>query len=182
MCQLTLFFTHAAIYFIVMFLKYKKRVMRVIGVALEGQHGLPVVVFKDSESSVFLTVSADIFDAEMLIRDFTGEDESSASAWLSVFLEKRPPQRGIVYVDKDGDSRIRLEFGTIRFKESKRNRSLTLGEGLIISRRLSLPLYADERLFEPSKNELEFLNESGAFAGNFLYLTPPQFALNIAVE
>ena len=153
-----------------------------MGVALEGQQGLPIVVFNDVLSGDFLTVPVDPFDAEILIRDFSGEAESSAAAWLGSLLIGSPPVRGTLFIDDDNLPRIRIEFSSLRLNGSKKNRSLPLGEGLILIRRLALPLYADERLFDLSQEELAFLNAVRAFGGNFLYLTPPQFAPNIPLE
>ncbi len=181
-CQLTLFFIHAAIYFNLMSLKYKKCVIRIIGVALEGQQGLPVVVFDDPESGDFITVSVDPFNADILIRDYVGEADSSAAAWLGNLLESRHPLRGIINIGDEGTPRIQFEFGVHRPKGLKRNLSLPLGEGLILARRLSLPLYAEERLFDSSRDELLFLNREKAFGRDFLYLTPPQFASDIPLE
>ncbi len=165
-----------------MSLKYKKCVIRIIGVALEGQQGLPVVVFNDPESGDFITVSADPFNAEILIRDYAGEADSSAAAWLGSLLENRPPIRGIINVDNEGNPRIQLEFGVHRLKGLGRKLSLSLGEGLILARRLSVPLYAEEHLFDSSRDELSFLNMNKTFGRDFLYLTPTQFASNIPLE
>jgi len=165
-----------------MSLIYKKCVIRIIGVALEGQKGLPVVVFDDPQSGDFITVSVDPFNAEILIRDYAGEADSSAAAWLGSLLEGRPPLRGIINVDDEGNPGIQLEFGALRPKGLKRSLSLSLGEGLILARRLSVPLYAEEHLFDSSRDELSFLNKVKAFGRNFLYLTPTQFALNIPLE
>ncbi|MCK5736771.1 MAG: hypothetical protein KAH21_09845 [Spirochaetaceae bacterium] len=149
--------------------------VRIIGVALEGQQGMPVVVFDDPENGDFLTVSVDPFDAEILIRDYIGEAEHSAAAWLGDFLKTSPPRRGIIEKDDGGTFLIKLEFGILRSVGLKRDRVLPFGEGLMLLRRLSIPLYADELLFDTSREELTFLTESNAFGGEFLYLTPEQY-------
>ena len=149
---------------------------------MEGQQGLPVVVFDDPDSAEFITVSVDPFNAEILIRDYAGEADYSAAAWLGNLLESRPPLRGIINVGDEGIPQIQFEFGVHRPKGMKRNQSLPLGEGLILARRLSLPLYPEEHLFDSSKDELSFLNREKAFGRDFLYLTPPQFASNIPLE
>ncbi len=176
-----MFFTGPAIYFIVMSLIYKKCVVRIIGVALEGRSGSPVIVFDDPVSGNFLSVAVDPFDAEILIREFVGESDYSAAAWLGDLLQSNPPRRGIVEIDNEGKPFVRLEFGNLRGMASKKNRTLPFGDGLTLIHRLSLPLYADERLFDVSREELSFLSDSSAFNGDFLYLTPPQYAPNIPV-
>ena len=161
-----------------MFKNYKKCVVRVLGVALEGLRGLPVVVFDSPESGEFLSVTVNPFDAEILIGDYAGEAESSASSWLAELLQGNPPRRGIVYLNNNENPMVRLEFGVLQ-KGFNRERSLSIGEGLSIVRRLALPLYAEERLFEDSGEDFSFLNSKETFGREFLYLTPMQFASSI---
>lgn len=178
-CQLTVFFTGAALYLIVMSFYLKKREIRIVGVALEGSGGSPVIVFNDPVKGDFLPVPADPFDTEILIRDFVGEGDRTAAAWLGDLLQRNPPRRGIVEIDDEGRPFVRLEFGGLRLANS---RYLPFGEGLALVRRLSVPLYADDRLFGVSRDELSYLTESRAFSSDFLYLTPPQYAPNIPME
>jgi len=158
--------------------EYKKCVIRIVGVALEGRQGTPVLVFESPLSGEFLTVSVDPFDAEMIIRDFIGDAEHSAAAWLEDLLKSSPPLRGVLDAGEEGQPRVLLEFGFLGLG-FRRNRILPLGEGLALLRRLSVPLYAGKYLFDTSREELGFLSESKAFGGEFLYLTPPQYAPNI---
>jgi len=158
--------------------EYKKCAVRVIGVALEGRQGEPVLVFDDPLSGDFLTVPVGPFDAEMIIRDYLGDAVHSAAAWLEELLKSAPPQRGVLDLSESGSPRIRLEFGVLGLGSGK-NRLLPLGEGLALLRRLSVPLFAGEHLFDSSRDELRYLSESKAFSGEFLYLTPPQYAPNI---
>ena len=176
-----LFFKYTAIYFFMMSKNYKKCGVRVLGVALEGLRGMPVIVFDSPENGEFFSVSVSPFDAEILIGDYAGEAESSASSWLAALLESSPPLRGIVHLDKNGNPLVRLEFGVLR-KGFSRDRSLSIGEGLSIVRRLALPLYAEESLFADSGEELSFLNSRETFGRDFLYLAPLQFASNIPTE
>jgi hypothetical protein len=152
-----------------MSLNMKKRTVRIIGVALAGRGGSPVVVLDDPINGDFLPVSADPFDAEILIRDYIGEGDRTAAAWLGDLLKRSPPRRAVLEIDDDG--RPHIQF--------RKNQYLPLGEGLALVRRLSIPLFADERMFDNSADELSFLTETRAFSGDFLYLTPPQYAPNI---
>lgn len=152
--------------------KIKKRSVRIIGVALAGRDGAPVVVFDDPVKGEFLPVSTNPFDAEIIIRAFSGEGHHTAVTWLGEILERNPPRSGVVEIDDDGDPAV--IFG--------KDRHLPLGEGLALVHHLSIPLYANETLFEISSSELSFLTESYAFSGDFLYLTPPQYAPNIPIE
>lgn len=140
--------------------------------ALAGRNGAPVVVFDDPIQGDFLPVSTNPFDAEIIIRAFSGEGGYTAVTWLGEILEKNPPRCGIVGIDMDGDPFV--DFG--------KNRHLPLGEGLALVHHLSIPLSANEDLFRISSDELSFLSESYAFSGDFLYLTPPQYAPNIPME
>lgn len=140
--------------------------------ALAGRNGAPVVVFDDPIQGDFLPVSTNPFDAEVIIRAFSGEGDDTAVTWLGEILELNPPRCGIVEIDSDGDPRV--SFG--------KDRHLSLGEGLALVHHLSIPLFADEKLFGISSDELSFLSESYAFSGDFLYLTPPQYAPNIPME
>ena len=162
-----------------MSLYFKKRGIRIIGVALEGQGGSPVVVFDDPDTGEFLPIATDPFDTEILIRDFVGEGDRSATAWLGDLLRLNPPKQGVLDVDSDGRPFVRLDFNMLQLRQS---RYLPLGEGLALVRRLSLPLFADDRLFEESRDELSYLTRTRAFSGDFLYLTPPQYAPNIPME
>lgn len=156
-----------------------KCVIRVVGVALSGQAGSPVVVFNNPENREYLTLAVDPFDAEILIRDFSGEADDSAVSWLGDLLSSSPPNRADVVFSEDGRPEICLSFG--RLIPGRRQR-LSLGEGLALVRRLSLELYAPEKLFRDSAVEINYLTETRAFSNQFLYLTPPQYAPNIPLE
>ena len=178
-CQITVFFAGPALYLVLMSFYIKKRGIRIVGVALEGSGGSPVIVFDDPVKGDFLPVPTDPFDTEILIRDYVGEGDRTAAAWLGDLLQRTPPRRGFVEIDDEGRPFVRLEFGGLFPGKS---RYLPFGEGLALVRRLSVPLYADDRLFGVSRSELSYLTESRAFSGDFLYLTPPQYAPNIPVE
>jgi|GEM_PF-1738141 len=180
-CQLGLFFVQSALYFYVMSLNSELNTIQLIGVALEGLQGMPVIVFENPVNGEFLTVAVDPFDAEILIRDYIGEAGHSAAAWLGELLESSPPSRGILDMSAEGIPLIRMEFGILRSGGLKKHRVLSLSEGLILSRRLSIPLSADEQLFDTSREELSFLAGTEAFSREFFYLTPPQYAPNIPV-
>lgn len=140
--------------------------------ALAGRDGEPVVVFDDPIQGDFLPVATNPFDAEIIIRAYSDEGGSTAVTWLGEILEKNPPRGGVVDIDADGGPYV--DFG--------KNRHLPLGEGLALVHHLSIPLSANENLFRITSHELSFLSESYAFSGDFLYLTPPQYAPNIAIE
>lgn len=146
--------------------------LRVVGVALSGRDGSPVVVFEEPLSGDFLPVNIDPYEAEMVIRGFVGDDAGSAVSWLADLLTHHPPKRAVIEMDKDGRPYLRLSA----------RRHLALGEGLALARRLGFPIMAEDGLFESTRGELAFLSDSGAFLKDFLYLTPPQYAPNMPLE
>jgi len=150
----------------------RTRQLRVVGVALTGRDGSPVVVFEEPLSGDFLPLNTDPYEAEMVIRGFVGEDEGTAVSWLAELLTHRPPKRAVIEMDENGRPFLRLSA----------KRYLAFGEGLALSRRLGFPIMAEDDLFESARGELTFLSDSGAFLKDFLYLTPPQYAPNMPLE
>ncbi len=166
-----------------MFPRLKDSSLRVIGVALEGSDGMPVVVLKESGGNIFLPVSVDPFDAETVIRSFLDEDEDdsvdSALFWLADSLKSAPPRKALIELQEDG--RYRVRFITGLFSTGK-DRLLPFGAGLVLCRILEIPLTASDILFENSREELSWLSNTGTFLGDFLYLSPTQYAPRIPVE
>ena len=149
----------------------KQRIL-VLGVALEGSTGSPAVVFRSASENRFLALNADPFEAETIIREFTGEGDSSAVAWLAGILGRRKPCRAHLLME---EGRSWIVFQCL----FRRKRRLALGEGLALIHRLSVPLTASEELFQSSAQEMAYLGSRSVFSGDFLYLTPPQYAPNI---
>jgi len=150
----------------------RTRQLRVVGVALSGRDGSPVVVFEEPISGDFLPVNTDPYEAEMVIRGFVGDDEGTAVCWLADLLTHRPPKRAIVELDENNRPFLRISA----------KRHLAFGEGLALARRLGFPIVAGDDLFDSTRGELAFLADTGAFLQDFLYLTPPQYAPNIPLE
>ena len=179
-----LFSCRDAIYFIVMFSRKAECSIRVVGVALEGRQGSPAVVSENLFTGEFLSLPVDPFDAEMIIRAYLDDDtdtdtsgESHAIAWLADLMNRNPPRRARIESCRTGEYRIRFSFlpGTA-------DRYLGPGEGLALCRRLSVPLCAERALFEATREDVNWLSRRGAFTGDFLYLSPPQYAPGIPVE
>ena len=154
----------------------------IVGVALEGRDGTPVVVLESPDSGRFLPLSVDTFDAEILIRDFLDdqpETTDSAAAWLADLLRKTPPRMARVDFFDNGSPAVRLQFG---LSPAAGDRLLPPGEGLVLCRRLNLPVSASEELYEATREDLKWMGSNGTFTGDFLYLSPPQYAPGIPVE
>lgn len=168
-----------AIYFLVMSFEFQQSEIQVVGVSLSGRDGRPLIVFECPGSGDFLPLAVSPFDAETVIRDFTGDGESTAVAWLEDLLVRRKPRRAVLVDDGDDGPALRLDFRRTSRAPSRR---LAVGEGLALVRRLDLSLLAEDRLFRRSREELAHLARGRGFRENFLYLTPPQFAPNIPLE
>ncbi len=159
--------------------------LRVVGVALEGRDGSPVIVLESSGTGRFLPVSVSPFDAEMLIRMFLEDDSPdglspvSATEWLADYLRNRPPRLARLESADDGSLRVRFQYG---FSISGRDRLMSPGEGLALCRNLGLSLQGSEGLFDMFREDLSWLSSTGTFTGDFLYLSPPQYAPGIPVE
>ena len=152
--------------------------IRIVGVALEGRDGAPVVVFESQGTGELLPLPIDPFGAETLIRGYLGENDEAAVAWLADALGKSAPSAGRI-VSGDDAYWVRFPF---RLSRRPKVRRLPLGEGLSLCRRLEIPLYAAESLFEASRDDLAWMAGSGSFLGDFLYLSPPQYAPGIPME
>ena len=162
-----------------MFLNSSDCLIRIVGVALEGRDGSPFVVFESPETGSFLPLPADPFDAEIIIREFLGEGDHSAVSWLGDLLRRSAPRRGRIETDSGGRPVMRFPSGV---PGGRQERLLPFGEGLALCRRLNIPMVAAEELFDSSREELSWLASSGTFTGDFLYLSPPQYAPGIPVE
>ena len=153
------------------------REIRLFGIALTGRDGLPVAVFESSGNGDFLTLPVSPFDAEALIREFTGAGEGdNTAAWLGDIIKNRPPLRGRLELDQEETVRIHFSFSK---RCSRGDRKLRLGAGFALSKRLGIPLFADNRLFFDFRPELTWLTNKNAFTGDFLYLTTPEYPSNI---
>lgn len=161
-----------------MFPQKTDRSLRIVGVALEGREGSPVVVLESPGTGLFLPLAVDPFEAEIIIREFL-ETPDTAVAWLAQAIQSSPPRRGRIEMDSEGSPRMHLLYG---LASSERDRYLSVGEGMILCRRLGIPVSAPESLFETSRDELSWLSSTGTFTGDFLYLSPPQYAPGIPVE
>ena len=162
-----------------MFLKSSDCYIRIVGVALEGRDGSPFVVFESPETGSLLTLPADPFDAEIIIREFIGEGDVSAVSWLGDLLHRSPPRRGRIDTETSDRPVVRFTLGGQGIRQDK---ILPFGEGLALCRRLDIPMVAADELFDSSREELSWLASSGTFMGDFLYLSPPQYAPGIPVE
>ncbi len=156
-----------------MFPRVKEKSLGIVGVALEGRDGSPIVVLKDSCTGRFLPLSVDPFDAEMLLRDYLDEDGDSSTAWLAELLRRYPPRVVCLETAEDGSSRVRLGYSRTR---GVRDRFLPVGEGLVLCRKLNLRIRAEESLFDAAGEELAWMGAHGAFTGDFLYLASGQYA------
>ena len=155
----------------------RDREIRLFGIALTGRCGLPVAVFESAVDGDFLTLPVSPFDAEALIREFTDAGEGdNAVAWLGELIKNRPPLRGRLELDEEETVRICFSFSSRR---SRGERKLRLGAGFALSKRLGIPLFADSHLFFDFRTELTWLTDKNAFIGDFLYLTTPEYPLNI---
>ena len=150
--------------------------LMVLGVALTGRDGSPVIVMEESVGGRFLPVPADPFQTEMLIRNFTEENHNSAVSWLGEQLRARPPQRALLETRSNGDIQVRFAY-----RKQNHGYTLPLGEGLSLVKLLHIPLFADEPLFALCEHELQYLSHHTNFTENFLYLTPAQYASNIPI-
>ncbi len=153
--------------------------LHVVGVALTGRDGFPVVVFQDTERENFLSLPTDPFEAEFIIREFIGEGEDSAVSWLAEIIGGKSLRQAVLEIGADNRPAVRFFFGGLK---TPSERVLPLGEGLGLCRRLRLRLSAESDIFELFRDELAFLCKGNAFRENFLYLTPPLYAPTIAVE
>ena len=154
----------------------------IVGVALEGRNGTPVIVLESPDSGRFLPLSIDTFDAEILIRDFLDDQPGapdSAASWLADLLRRTPPRLARIVFSDDGFPAIRLQFGTTA---SSKDRLLPPGEGLVVCRHLNLSVTASEELYQATREDLRWMSSNGTFIGDFLYLSPPQYAPGIPVE
>ena len=151
--------------------------IRIFGIALAGRDGSPVVVFESPDNGDFLSLPVSPFDAEALIREFTGEgDSDGAAAWIGDLMKKSPPLRGILELDEEETVRIRFSFSNMRGMPDRRLRLCT---GFALSNRLQTPLFADNHLFLDFLPELVWLSDQDTFTGNFLYLTTAGYTSNI---
>lgn len=153
--------------------------LHIVGVALTGRDGFPVIVFKDSTTGSFLSLPTNPFEAEYIIHEFIGEGEGTAVSWLSEILGGKAPRRACLEIGDEKLPAVRFFFGGIK---TPSERVLPLSEGLSLCRRLNLSLSVETEVFEFFREELAFLCNDNAFRENFLYLTPPQYAPTIAVE
>ena len=177
---MVLYYGRRAIYFPMMASKGNMHELRIVGIALAGSDGSPLVVFQDTETGDFLPLPTDPFDAEIVIREFTGDGDGTAVGWLVDAIGRNTPRGAVVETDADGPPKIRFSFGW--GMKGLTTRVLPLGEGLGLCRRLDLPVSVDAGVFESFSRELDYLRTRHAFRRNFLYLTPPQYAPTIPVE
>ncbi|PIE04577.1 MAG: hypothetical protein CSA76_03505 [Spirochaetales bacterium] len=150
-----------------MFHKPRRYEIDIVGISLEGSSGSPAVIFQSREYPDMFCLDIDVFAAEMIVREFSGESSFSTLGWLEEFLSRRPPRFGLV--EKTGEDGIRVGFSS---PGSRHKRYLRLGEALALSRRLSIPLYAEEPLFFKSFSEKAWLSNSNTFIEDFLYFSP----------
>ncbi|MCG8452189.1 MAG: hypothetical protein MI717_03280 [Spirochaetales bacterium] len=150
--------------------------LMILGVALTGRDGSPVIVMEESAGGRFLPIPADPFQTEMLIRNFTEENHNSSVSWLAELLSTRPPQRALLELNGNGDIHVRFAY-----RKQNRGYALPLGEGLSLVKLLHTPLFAEEPLFVLCEHELQYLSHHTNFTENFLYLTPAQYASNIPI-
>lgn len=152
--------------------------VQIVGVALAGRRGNPIAVLRAPESGDFLSLPLSAFDAETLIKDHVGEEESCAVSWLEDMLRNDPPRFCVLEVPPVGEAFIRFTCSGSPFPEIRR---LGAGEGMALARRLSVPVFARDSLFSEAEDELRWLTRNRVFTGDFLYLTPPQYAPTIPV-
>lgn len=138
-----------------------------MGMALKGVNGVPVVIFQSLWQSDRFILEVSPFEAEMIIRDFLGEQPSSAVSWLEEYLRENPPRFGRMQNPSPAGGEVCFFFsGNVSEKE----RSLPLSEALSLARRLRIPLFADERFFENAPRDNSFLSTFRIIPGDFLYV------------
>jgi len=153
--------------------------VHIVGVALNGRSDSPVIVLECKKHKDFLSVPTTPFDAEAVIRDFTDDNLDTAVSWLASLLTPGRFQHGRIGFSEEGDAVVTI---LSRVRSRRVEKQLPLGEGLILCRKLEIPLEADPEIHKVSSEETSYLKETQAFREDFLYLTPPQHASSIPLE
>ena len=139
-----------------------------VGVALEGMSGSPLIVFEGEETDRFLPLETDPFDIDFLIREIIGEGEDTAAAWVTDLIRRKRPTRALLTSNDEGEPRLVISGSRIRGLP----KAFRLGEGLVIARRLKLEIVAHPELFHRCEDQLEWMADHGTFREDFLFLDP----------
>lgn len=139
-----------------------------VGVALEGMSGLPLIVFEGDETGRFLPLETDPFDIDFLIREIIGEGEDTAAAWVTDLIRRKRPKKALLITNDEGEARLLISGSRVRGLP----KAFRLGEGLVIARRLGLEITVHPQLFERCEDELDWMTDHGSFRDDFLFLDP----------
>ena len=137
-----------------------------VGVALEGMSGSPLIVFEGDETDRFLPLETDPFDIDFLIREIIGEGDDTAAAWVTDLLRRKRPTRALLTTNDEGEARLVISGRRVRGLP----KAFRLGEGLVIARRLDLDIVAHPELFHRCEQELEWMTDHDSFRDDFLFL------------
>jgi len=152
-----------------MFNKLKMYKIQIIGVSFSEPELTPVLIFNNLFDGSYFSLPTDPFSAEILIRDYSGEGENSAAAWLSGILMEKSPNKACIKITGDGGLSVLIKFG--RVLRTVQGRYLSLGEGLAVARRLSLPVFAEESVIYLYGNSQSFEKEGFSLKKDFLILS-----------
>ena len=160
--------------------KLKMYKIQIIGVSFSEPDLTPVLIFNNLLDGSYFSLPTDPFSAEILIRDYNGEGENSAAAWLSGVLREKSPKKACIRITGDGSLSVLMKFRrTIR---TMYGRHLSLGEGLAVARRLALPVFVEESVISLYGSTQSFAEEELSLKKDFLILSAESSYYGLFVE